>query len=147
MELKNQIQDDIKTAMKARDKEKVSTIRLILAAIKQREVDERIELDDAQIIATLDKMAKQRRESIQQFNQGNRPDLVATEQAELDIIQAYLPQPLTETELHKLLDQAISNTQANGIRDMGKVMTYLKPHIQGRADGGKVSQMVKDRLG
>ena len=147
MELKAQIQDDVKTAMKAGDKEKVGTIRLILAAIKQREVDERIELDDTQVIAILDKMAKQRRESIQQFNRGNRPDLVATEQAELDLIQTYLPQPLTEAELNLLLDQAISNTQANGMKDMGKVMAYMKPQIQGRADGSKVSQMVKDRLG
>ena len=147
MELKAQIQDDVKTAMKAGDKEKVGTIRLILAAIKQREVDERIELDDTQVIAILDKMAKQRRESIQQFNRGNRPDLVATEQAELDLIQTYLPQPLTEAELNLLLDQAISSTQAKGMKDMGKVMAYMKPQIQGRADGSKVSQMVKDRLG
>ena len=141
--LKEQIQQDMKAAMKSGDKARLGTIRLILAAIKQREVDERIELDDAQVIAVLDKMAKQRRESITQYQAANRDDLAQKEQAELEIILSYLPQPLEDSEIEALVQSAIEESGANSLKEMGKVMALLKPKIQGRADMGQVSAKVK----
>ena len=146
MSLKDQIQQDMKDAMRAKDKARLATIRLILAAIKQREVDERIELDDTQVIAVLDKMSKQRRESISQFEQAGRDDLIAQENAELEIIQPYLPEALGEDELNALIEAAMQATGASTIKDMGKVMCQLKPKIQGRADMGAVSALIKSRL-
>ena len=146
MSLKDQIQQDMKDAMRAKDKARLATIRLILAAIKQREVDERIELDDAQVIAVLDKMTKQRRESISQFEQAGRDDLIAQENAELEIIRPYLPEALGEDELNALIEAAMQATGASTIKDMGKVMGQLKPKIQGRADMGAVSALIKSRL-
>jgi uncharacterized protein YqeY len=133
--------------MRARDKQRLATIRLITAAIKQREVDERIELDDTQVLVVLDKMCKQRRESISQFEQAGRDDLAAQEKAELELIQQYLPEQLTEAEIHELIDAAIQETGAASMKDMGKVMGQLKPKLQGRADMGAVSALIKARLG
>ncbi len=144
--LKSRLQADMKSSMKSGDKDRLGVIRLILAAIKQVEVDERIELDDSRIIAVLDKMAKQRRESIAQFDQAGRDDLSAVEQAELVIIQEYLPEALSEDEINALVEQSISATGAATIKDMGKVMGMLKPQLQGRADMGQVSQLIKSRL-
>ncbi|MDH5470440.1 MAG: GatB/YqeY domain-containing protein [Gammaproteobacteria bacterium] len=146
MSIKDRIQQDMKDAMRAKDKARLGTIRLILAAIKQREVDERIELDDEQVIVVLDKMAKQRRESISQFEQAGRDDLIAQENFELGIIQPYLPEALGEDELNALIDAAMAATGANSIKDMGKVMGQLKPKIQGRADMSAVSALIKSRL-
>jgi hypothetical protein len=147
MSLKGRIQQDMKDAMRARDKPRLATVRLILAAIKQIEVDERIELDDARVTAVLDKMAKQRRESISQFEKANRDDLVAQETGELVLIQKYLPEQLSEDELNALIEVALEQTGATSIKDMGKVMGQLKPRVQGRADMGAVSAMIKARLG
>jgi uncharacterized protein YqeY len=147
MTLKDRIQQDVKDAMRAKEKARLGAIRLITAAIKQREVDERIELDDAQITAVLDKMAKQRRESISQFEKAGRDDLIAQEVMELDIIQSYLPEQLGEDEINALIDNAIQATGAISIKDMGKVMGQLKPKLQGRADMGAVSALIKARLG
>jgi uncharacterized protein YqeY len=133
--------------MRAKDKPRLATIRLITAAIKQREVDERIDLDDTQVIAVLDKMVKQRRESISQFEKASRDDLIAQENSELEIIQSYLPEQLTEAEITVLIDTAMAATGAASIKDMGKVMGQLKPKLQGRADMGAVSAMIKARLG
>ncbi|MCP4878114.1 MAG: GatB/YqeY domain-containing protein [Gammaproteobacteria bacterium] len=144
--LKTQLQDDMKSSMKGGDKKRLGVIRLMLAAIKQIEVDERIELDDARIISVLDKMAKQRRESITQFESAGRDDLIAIEQDELVIIQEYLPQALSEAEINDLVEQSIAATGAASIKDMGKLMGVLKPQMQGRADMGKVSQLIKSRL-
>ncbi len=146
MSTKDRIQQDMKDAMRARDKERLGTIRLILAAIKQREVDERIELDDTQVIVVLDKMVKQRRESIAQFEKAGRDDLIATEQGELEVITAYLPAALSEDEVTQLIDAAMQATGASSIKDMGKVMGQLKPKLAGRADMGAVSAMIKARL-
>jgi hypothetical protein len=147
MSLKERILQDVKDAMRAKDKPRLATIRLITAAIKQREVDERIELDDAQVLAVLDKMVKQRRESISQFEKAGRDDLIAQEAGELEIIQCYLPRQLTEAEIAILIDEAMAATGAASIKDMGKVMGQLKPRLQGRADIGAVSAMIKARLG
>lgn len=144
--LKTQLQTDMKSSMKGGDKGRLGVIRLMLAAIKQIEVDERIELDDARIIAVLDKMTKQRRESITQFDKAGRDDLTAIEQAELEIIQQYLPEALSESEINELVEQSIAATGATSIKDMGKVMGMLKPQLQGRADMGQVSQTIKTRL-
>ncbi|KOR31375.1 glutamyl-tRNA amidotransferase [Achromatium sp. WMS2] len=144
--LKQRIQTDMKIAMKAGDKSRLAVIRLILAAIKQREVDERIVLDDVQVMAVLDKMVKQRRESIVQFTQAERGDLVAQENFELEICQQYLPSPLDDSAIQALINQAIAATAASSIKDMGKVMSWLKPNIQGRADAGAVSAKVKIAL-
>ena len=145
-EIKAALMADIKASMKSGEKDKLAVLRLISAAAKQREVDERIELDDAAMLGILDKMAKQRRESIEQFNQGGRDDLASVEQAELEIIQAYLPQPLDDAEIESLIETAITDTGASEIRDMGKVMGMLKPKLQGRADMGAVSAKIKARL-
>jgi len=145
--LKQQIQDDMKTAMRAGDKRRLGIIRLILAAIKQREVDERILLDDVQILAVLDKMVKQRRDSITQFEKGGRGDLVDQEAFEVGVCQGYLPAALGSEEIAALIEQAVAETEAAGVKDMGKVMAWLKPRIQGRADAGAVSAQVRGRLG
>ena len=145
--LKQQITDAMKTAMKAGDKPRLAVIRLILAAIKQREVDERIELDDSQVLAVLDKMVKQRRDSIEQYSDAGRDDLVAQESAEVEVIQEFLPAALTEAEIAKIVDAAIAETGAQSMRDMGKVMGLVKPQVQGRADVGQVSGLVKQKLG
>jgi uncharacterized protein YqeY len=144
--LKQRIQDDMKTAMKAGDKQRLGVIRLILAAVKQREVDERIQLDDAQVVAVLDKMLKQRRDSIAQYADAGRADLADAESAEVAVIQDYLPKALTETEIDAMIEQAMAETSASAIGDMGKVMAALKPWMQGRADMAAVSARVKSRL-
>jgi uncharacterized protein YqeY len=146
MSLKERILQDVKDAMRAKDKPRLATIRLITAAIKQREVDERIELDDTQILVVLDKMSKQRRESISQFEQAGRDDLAAQEKAELALIQEYLPEQLGEAEIEELIDAAMEQTGAASMKDMGKVMGQLKPKLQGRADMGAVSALIKARL-
>ncbi len=147
MSLKNRILEDVKSAMRARDKERLSVLRLITAAIKQREVDERIELDDEQVLLVLDKMVKQRRESLEQYEKAAREDLAAQERFELDLLQAFLPEPLSETELNELIKSAIAESGASSMRDMGSVMNALRPTVQGRADMKWVSQAVKDQLG
>ena len=144
--LKARIQDDMKAAMKGGDKPRLAVIRLILAAIKQREVDERIELDDEQVLAVLDKMVKQRRDSIKQYGDAGRDDLVSAEQAEVKIIQEYLPEALSEAEILAIIEQAVSETGAESMQDMGKVMGKVKPQVQGRADMGAVSGLVKRKL-
>ena len=146
MSLKDRITEDVKDAMRARDKPRLATLRLITAAIKQQEVDERIELDDTQLLSLLDKMCKQRRESISQFEKAARDDLIAQEVSELDIIQGYLPEQLGDDEIAALIEAAMADTGASSIKDMGKVMGQLKPKIQGRADMGAVSALIKSRL-
>ena len=136
----------MKSSMKGGNKERLGVIRLMLSAIKQIEVDERIELDNDRITTVLDKMAKQRRESITQFDSAGRDDLTAIEQAELKIILEYLPEALSDAEINDLVEQSISATGAATIKDMGKLMGMLKPQLQGRADMGKVSQLIKSRL-
>ena len=147
MALKDRVTEDMKTAMRAGDKERLGTVRLLLAAIKQREVDERITLDDGQILAVIEKMIKQRRESITQFEIGGRSDLVAKENAEIGVLQAYLPAQLTPSELETLIAEAIAATGAASIKDMGKVMGFVKPKAQGRTDMGALSARIKQKLG
>lgn len=147
MALKERITEDMKTAMRAGEKERLATIRLALAAIKQREVDERISLDDGQVLAVLEKMIKQRREAIAQFESGGRPDLVAKETAEITVLQGYLPAQLSEAEIDALIAKAIAATGAASIKDMGKVMAVVKPQAQGRADMGALSARIKQKLG
>jgi uncharacterized protein YqeY len=144
--LKVQLQADMKSSMKTGDKSRLLVIRTMLAAIKQIEIDERIELDDDRIVGVLDKMLKQRRESISQFTSAGRDDLIAIEEAELVIIKEFLPEAFSEKEIAALIELAISNTGATSIKDMGKVMGILKPQLQGRADVGKVSQLIKHKL-
>ena len=144
--LKQRIQDDVKAAMRAKDKARLSTLRLITAAIKQREVDERIELDDAQILAILDKMVKQRRDSISQYEKAGRHELAEQENSEIIVIQEYLPASLSEDEVLAMIEQAIQATGATGMQDMGKLMGQLKPQMQGRADMAAVSRLVKQKL-
>lgn len=146
MSLKDTINDHVKAALKAREKDRAMTLRLILAAIKQVEVDERRDLDDDDVIAVLSKMVKQRRESIDQYQQGGREELAAKEEAELAIIQQYLPEPLSAAEVDEMIDAAIEETGAETIKDMGKVMGILKPRLQGRAEMGPVSARIKARL-
>lgn len=146
MSLKQRITDDMKTAMKSGDKSRLGVIRLMLAAIKQREVDERVTLDDSQILAILDKMVKQRHDSIRQYTAAQRNDLAEVEAFEIEVIQAYLPKALTENEIFALLEQAMTYTGATSMRDMGKLMAILKPQLQGRADMAQVSGLVKQRL-
>jgi len=145
--LKQQITDAMKAAMKGGDKARLSVIRLMLAAIKQREIDERIELDDAQVLAVLDKMVKQRRDSIQQYSDAGRDELAAAEAAEIEVIQTFLPEELSEAEVVEIIEAAIAETGAESMRDMGKVMAVVKPKVQGRADVGMVSGLVKQKLG
>jgi uncharacterized protein YqeY len=145
--LKERITEDMKTAMRAGEKERLATIRLMLAAVKQIEVDERIVLDDARMLTVLEKMVKQRKESIAQFESGGRADLVAKENAELAVIQAYLPAQLSESELDALIAEAIASTGATTIKDMGKVMGMVKSKAAGRADMGAVGARIKQKLG
>jgi uncharacterized protein YqeY len=145
--LKDRITDDMKAAMRAAEKDRLATIRLILAAVKQIEVDERITLDDARLLTVLDKMAKQRKESIAQFESGGRADLVAKEAAELAVIQSYLPAQLSQSELDALIAEAIASTGATTIKDMGKVMGVVKSKAAGRADMGAVGARIKQKLG
>ena len=147
MSLKDKIQDDLKQAMRDRNQARVDTIRLLTAAIKQREVDERITLDDAQILAVIDKLVKRSRESIEQYEKGARLDLAEKEKADIAVWQAYLPKQLTSAEIDQLIGEAVTATGATSIKDMGKVMGVLKPKLQGRADIGQVSARIKARLG
>ena len=145
--LKAQLVDDMKAAMKGGDRPRLAVIRLINAAIKQREVDERIELGDEHVLAVLDKMVKQRRDSITQYTDAGRTDLAEVEQAEVEIIQGYLPAALGDDEIAAIIEQAIADTGASSMADMGKVMGKVKPQVQGRADVGAVSGLVKAKLG
>ena len=147
MALKERNTDDMKTAMRAGEKERLATVRLLLAAIKQREVDERVTLDDAQVLAVIEKMIKQRREAITQFEVGGRSDLVAKETAEIGMLQAYLPAQLTAAEIDGLIAEAITATGAASLKDMGKVMGFVKGKAQGRADMGALSARIKQKLG
>lgn len=144
--LKQQLTDDMKAAMRAKDKPRLGVVRLVLAAIKQREVDERIELDDAQVLAVLDKMVKQRRDSLAQFTDAGRQDLADQESFELSVLQDYLPAALSEAEIDALITAAIESTGAASMKEMGKVMGVLKPQVQGRADVGEVSKRIKSLL-
>jgi uncharacterized protein YqeY len=146
MTLKERITEDMKTAMRAGEKERLGTIRLVLAAIKQREVDERITLDDTQVLAALEKMIKQRKESITQFESGGRADLVAKEKAELSVLQAYLPEQMSDAEIDALIAEAVAASGATSIKDMGKVMGLVKAKAQGKADMGAVSARIKQKL-
>ena len=146
MSLKTQLTDDMKTAMKGGDKARLGVIRLILAAVKQREVDERIELDDPQVLAVLEKMVKQRRDSITQFDAANRQDLADIERAEMAVIETYLPAKLDAAAIQAAIDTAVAETGASGPADMGKLMAVLKPRLAGQADMGEVSKLVKQRL-
>jgi len=147
MSLKGQITEDMKSAMKAGDKDRLKVVRLMLAAIKQIEIDKRIELDDAAVLSVLDKMVKQRRDSVEQFEKGNRKDLAEIELAEIAILENYLPEKLSDTELDALIDAAIASSGAESIRDMGKVMAAVKTKAAGAADMGAVGAKVKARLG
>jgi uncharacterized protein len=146
MSLKNQITEDMKSAMKAGDKDRLKVVRLIMAAIKQVEVDSRSELDDSGVLAVLEKMVKQRRDSVEQFEKGGRDDLAAAERAEIEVLDTYLPEQLSAAELAALVDEVITATGAESIRDMGKVMGQIKARAAGRADMGAVSATVKERL-
>jgi len=145
-ELKNRITEAVKAAMRAGDKSRLGTLRLVTAAIKQREVDERRELGDDEVIATLSKMIKQRRESVTQYEQANRADLAEQEKTEIAVIEEFLPQPLSDAEIEQLIDAAIAESNATSIKDMGKVMGILRPQVQGRADVAAVSARIKERL-
>ena len=147
MSLKGQITEDMKSAMKAGDKDRLKVVRLMLAAIKQIEIDKRIELDDAAVLSVLDKMVKQRRDSVEQFQKGNRNDLADIEHAEIVILDDYLPEKLSDAELDALIDAAIASSGAESIRDMGKVMAEVKTRAAGAADMGTVGAKVKARLG
>jgi uncharacterized protein len=147
MTLKERITEDMKTAMRAGEKDRLATIRLVLAAVKQIEVDERITLDEARMLSVLEKMVKQRKESIAQFQSGGRADLVAKETAELAVIQSYLPAQLSDAELDALIAEAIASTGATTIKDMGKVMGVVKSKAAGRADMGAVGARIKQKLG
>lgn len=147
MSLKGRITDDMKSAMKAGDKDRLKVVRQMLAAIKQVEIDKRIELDDASILAVLEKMVKQRRDSVEQFERGGRDDLARIEQDEIETIETYLPEPLGEAELEALIDAAFAATGAESMRDMGKVMAHIRSEAAGRADMGAVGARVKARFG
>ncbi|MFP1677985.1 GatB/YqeY domain-containing protein [Alloalcanivorax sp. C16-2] len=144
--LQDQLNAAVKDAMRARDKARLGTLRMATAAIKQVEVDERIELDDARVLALLDKQIKQRKDAASQYRDANRADLAEVEEAEIAVLQEFLPAQLDETEIQALIEQAIAQTGASGMQDMGKVMGVLKPRLQGRADIGAVSGKVKQRL-
>jgi hypothetical protein len=147
MSLRLQIAEDMKSAMRAKDAPRLSAIRLLMAAIKQREVDERIELSDDQVIAAIEKMLKQRRDSISQFESAGRQDLADTEKFEVSVLQGYMPQPLTDAEAEAMVAAAIVSSGAAGVKDMGKVMAIVKPQMAGRADMGKISALIKAKLG
>jgi uncharacterized protein YqeY len=146
-EIKAKLNEAVKDAMRAKDKQRLSTLRLATSALKQIEVDERIELDDARVLAVLDKMVKQRKDSVEQFTQGNREDLANIELAEIEVLKEFLPQAMDDAEIEAAIQAAISETGAEGMKDMGKVMAIVKPQVQGRADMGSVSKKVKDLLG
>jgi uncharacterized protein len=146
MSLKDRITEDMKSAMRSKETARLSALRLLLAALKQREVDERITLTDADVVAVIDKMIKQRRDSISQYEAAGRQDLADAEKFELGVLQGYMPQPMAENEIEAAIDAAIAQTAAKGAQDMGKVMAALKPALAGRADMGKVSAVVKARL-
>jgi len=144
--LKSRLQDDMKTAMRAKDKERLIVIRGTIAAVKQREIDEQTELDDTRILAIVDKLVKQRRDSARQFRDANRLDLAEKEEMEMGILQEYLPTALTEAELAQLIDDTISTAGAQSMKEMGKVMALLKPQVQGRADMSQISNLIKQKL-
>jgi len=144
--LLTEIKDAMKEAMRAKDKDRLGTIRMILAAIKQIEVDKRVEVTDADVLAVLDKMIKQRRDAMEQFKQAGRDELAAKESSEIEVLQGFMPQPLSDAEIDSLIEEAIAETGAESMRDMGKVMALLKPKMQGRADMGQVSAKIKQRL-
>ena len=146
MALKTDIQNDMKTAMRAGDKERLGTIRMVLAAIKQREVDTREDVSDTDVLQLLEKMVKQRRESAEQYRSGERPELAEREEREIEFIRVYLPEPLSDEDLQALIAEAIATAGATSMKDMGKVMGLVKAQAQGRADMGKVSAAVKERL-
>lgn len=146
MSLVEQLKSAMKDAMRAKEKLRLGTIRMALAAVKQKEVDERIELTDGDVLALLTKMVKQRKDAAGQFEQAGRQDLADTENAEIEILKTFLPQPLSEAELNELIQLAMNETQAAGMQDMGKVMGWLKPKVQGRADMGKLSGQIKANL-
>jgi uncharacterized protein YqeY len=147
MTLREKITEDMKAAMKARETDRLGAIRLLQAALKQKEVDERVELTDDLVLAIIEKMLKQRKDSIEQFTAGNRPDLVAKEQFEVGVLSVYLPAQLSDAEVDAILAGVIAETGANSARDMGKVMNALRPRVAGRADMGRLSGLVKARLG
>ena len=144
--LKQQLTDDMKASLRAGDKPRLGVIRLMLAAVKQQEIDQRLELSDVDILALLDKMVKQRRESIRHYQSAGRDDLVQQEESEITIIQDYLPTPLTDVEIDKVIQEALLSSKAESLKDMGKVMSLLKPTLQGRADLGRVSGLIKAAL-
>jgi len=146
MALKERITEDMKTAMRSGEKERLAAIRSITAAIKQREVDERVTLDDVQVLSVIEKLVKQRKESIAQFEAGGRTDLVAKENSEMAILAAYLPEPLADAELESLISKAVADTGASSVKDMGKVMAQVKSAAAGRADMSRVSALIKARL-
>ncbi|MDP7553454.1 MAG: GatB/YqeY domain-containing protein [Candidatus Thioglobus sp.] len=145
-ELKQRITDDMKSAMKAKDKQALKAVRMILEAIKKKEIDERIELDDAQVVTVIQKMVKQRKDSISQFSDAGRTDLVEIEEAELEIINNYMSEQLSDEEVALVVDKAINDSGANSMKDMGKLMGMLKVQLQGKADMSLVSQLIKSRL-
>jgi uncharacterized protein YqeY len=147
MTLKQRVNEDMKAAMRAKDKARLSAVRLLLAAMKQKEVDERVELADADVLGIIDKMVKQRRESITQYEKAARADLAAVEKFEIEVLSAYLPQQLSQAEVEQAIVAAVAECGASGVKDMGKVMALLKPRLAGRADMGKVSGLVKAKLG
>jgi len=147
MSLKEKINDDVKTAMRAKDEARLGTLRMLTAAIKQREVDGRIQLDDAQVVAAIEKLIKQSRESIEQYEKGGRKDLADKERSEMAVWQVYMPQLLSDAEIDKFIAEAIAATSASSIKDMGKVMGILKTKLQGRADMGQVGGKIKAKLG
>ena len=147
MTLKQRVNEDMKAAMRAKDPARLSAVRLLLAAMKQKEVDERVELADADVLGIIDKMVKQRRESIAQYEKAARADLVAVEKFEIEVLSAYLPQQMGDAEVAQAIAAAVAESGASGVKDMGKVMALLKPRLAGRADMGKVSGLVKAKLG
>ncbi len=146
-EIKQRIEDEVKSAMRARDKERLATLRLITAELKRVEVDERIELDDARVLGVLDKMVKQRNDSLEQYRKAGREDLAAREAAEIDVIREFMPRPLDTDELDAIIDSAIAEAGASSMKDMGQVMKLVRPQVQGRADMADVSERVKQKLG
>jgi len=147
MGLKDRINEDMKAAMRAREQERLGALRLLLAAIKQREIDERVTLEDLQLVSVIDKMIKQRKDSISQYEKASRQDLADKEKYEISVLEAYLPQQMSQAEIDAAVAEAIASTGAKGAADMGKVMAVLKPKLAGRADMGKVSGLVKSKLG
>jgi uncharacterized protein YqeY len=147
MTLKQRVNEDMKAAMRARDQARLSAVRLLLAAMQQKEVDERVELSDADVLGIIEKMVKQRRESIAQYEKAARADLAAVEEFEIEVLSAYLPQQLSQAEVDQAIAAAVAESGASGVKDMGKVMALLKPRLAGRADMGRVSGLVKAKLG